>query len=169
MIMALLVSAVCAIFVGGLATPRAHVASRAIVLTAAPETVWQLVRDVKNYPDWRDDVYSVHIDSGSVDEMRWTELGSGSLSYVAVTDEAPTRFAARIADQDLSYSSEWRYVLSPEGTGTRLVISDHGEVGNPMFRFFRTHFIGFTGNIDKYLSNLAVQLREHAKPQPVVT
>ena len=111
MIMALLVSLVAAIIVGGLATPRAHVASRFIVLNAPRDTVWHLVRNVANYPEWRDDIQSVHVDSSNANETRWTELStSGSISYLAVTDEAPSRFTSRITDKDLSFSGEWQFV-----------------------------------------------------------
>ena len=170
MIMALLVSLVIAIIVGGLATPRKHVASRSIVLKAPPHAVWPIIRTVANYPSWRDDVLSVHVDAATASETRWTEVSSGgSVTYVAVVDEAPLRFTARIADQDLSYSGEWQYTLYPNDAGTRVVIAEVGEVGNPLFRFFGTHFIGFTRSIDAYLTNLALQLGEHAKPEAAVT
>jgi hypothetical protein len=170
LVMSLLVSLVIAVVVGGLATPRQHIASRAIVLKASPDTVWPLIRNVSAYADWRDDIQSVHVDTTDAGVTRWTEVGrSGSISYVAVADEAPSRFTARIADEDLSYSGEWQYVLTASDGGTRVVISEHGEVGNPIFRFVGTHFIGFTRTIDSYLGDLAAQLGETARPEATLT
>lgn len=166
MVMALLVSIVFAIIVGGLATPRTHVARRAITLAAAPAAVYDTIRNVADYPDWRDDVQSVQLDTTATDALRWTEVSQrGSVSYVADVNDAPSRFTARITDDDLGYSGEWRYTLTPSGTGTRLVIAEHGSVGNPIFRFFGAHFIGFTRGIDAYLRNLALHLGERATPE----
>lgn len=166
--MALVFSIVVAIFVGGLATPKRHVASRMIDLSATPDAVWKVIRDVTNYPDWRDEIQSVQIEPSADGGFRWTEVGrSKSLSYIALTDEPPHRFTSQIADQDLGYSGEWRYVITLEGSGTRLTITEEGEVANPVFRFFGTHFIGFTGSIDAYLRDLAAELGEHSKPQAV--
>ena len=167
-VMATLVSITVAIVVGGLATPRKHTASRTILLRkSAPEKVWNLVRNVGNYPDWRDDIQSVSV-SEDCGKTTWTEIGrQGSVSYIAVVSDAPTRFVARITDQDLAYSSEWQYALSAAGEGTRLVITEVGEVGNPIFRFFAAHVLGFTRTIDAYLRDLALQLSEQSKSEPV--
>lgn len=168
LIMALLVSIVVAILVGGLATPRHHVASRTLLVRAAPLAVWEIVRNVANYPDWRDDIYSVTIASDNDGQLRWTEVGrQRSVSYVATMDEAPHRFSSQITDEDLGYSGEWQYVLTPTDSGTRVTITESGQVGNPIFRFFGTHFVGYTRRIDTFLTELALHLGEHTKPQPV--
>ncbi len=166
--MATLVSVAIAIIVGGLATPRKHVASRALVLSKSPmEKVFHVVRTVQNYPDWRDDIQSVSVSSEN-GQTAWTETGrQGSISYIATVDDTPTRFVARIIDDDLGYSGEWHYNLSPAGNGTRLVITEKGEVGNPIFRFFGAHVLGHTRTIDSYMRDLAMQLNEQAKPEAV--
>lgn len=166
-VMALIVSLVLAVLVGGFVTPRKHTAARTLTLRAAPETVWKLVRTVTEYPNWRDDIRSVEIMAGNDPRLAWTENSlSKSVSYRADVDEAPSRFTARILDDDLGYSGEWQYVISPFDGGTRVTITEVGEVRNPVFRFFG-NFIGYTRSIDAYLNNLAVAVREQAKPQPV--
>jgi len=167
LIMALLVSIVVAILVGGMATPRRHVATRTLVLRASPDTVWQLIRTVHKYPDWRDDTQSVSVSADSEGPLQWTEVGrQKSVSYRATLDEAPHRFSSQITDDDLGYTGEWQYVITPTDSGTRVTITETGEVGNPMFRFFGTHFVGYTREIDACLRDLAQHLGEHAKPQP---
>lgn len=166
--MALLVSLVAAIVVGGLATPRAHVASRTIQLRASPQAVWELVHNVAGYPDWRDDIQSVSVSTEGNAPLQWTEVGrQKSLSYRASAVDAPHRFASQIADDDLGYSREWLYVITPTDGGTRVTITESGQVGNPVVRFFSTHFIGYTRAIDTYLTELALQLGEHSKPEAV--
>ncbi|MBC8087093.1 MAG: SRPBCC family protein [Phycisphaerae bacterium] len=165
--MALLVSIVAAVLVGGMATPRHHVVSRAILLRAAPEAVWHLVRDVAGYPEWRDDIYSVSVASSSDGQLHWTEVGrQRSVSYLATMDAPPERFSRKITDDDLGYSAEWQFVISAIDTGSRVTVTETGEVGNPIFRFFGTHFIGYTSGIDAFLTELALHLGERAKPQP---
>ncbi|MEO7996636.1 MAG: SRPBCC family protein [Gemmatimonadaceae bacterium] len=166
-VMALIVSVVLAVLVGGFATPRKHTAARMITLRATPDAVWALVRDVKEYSNWRDDIQSVELSAGNDPRPVWTEIGrTKSISYRAEIDEPPTRFSARIMDDDLGYSGEWQYVLSPLDGGTRVTITEVGEVSNPVFRFFG-NFLGHTSAIDAFLSDLAAELREHVKPQPV--
>ncbi|MEP6766227.1 MAG: SRPBCC family protein [Gemmatimonadaceae bacterium] len=168
LVMAFLFSIVIAVVVGGLVTPRKHTASRAIVLPNSPlEKVWDLIRSVANYPDWRDDIQSVTVAEQN-GQTTWTETGrQGSISYIAAVSECPARFTARITDEDLAYCGEWQYVLSANNGGTRLIITEQGEVGNPVFRFFGAHFFGYTRTIDAYLRDLAMQLNEQAKPEPV--
>lgn len=165
--MGLLVSLVAAMVVGGLATPRVHVVVRTIVLKAPPATVWKLIRTFKEYPNWRDDIFSVEEMVGSDPRPAWTQIGGKSLSYIATTDEAPVRFTTRILDDDLGYSSEWQHVLAPVGDGTRLTITETGEVPNPIFRFLGAHIVGYNGPIDAFLRNAALELGELAKPGPV--
>ncbi len=166
--MALMVSLVMAILVGGLATPRKHVAGRTIVLRAAPERVWALIRTVKAYPNWREEIMNVEEMAGNDPRPAWTEIGrQKSLSYMAVIDDPPYRFTARILDDDLGYSGEWQYVIAPTAEGTRLTITEHGEVGNLVFRFIRTHLMGHTRSIDAFLRDVALELGELTKPEPV--
>lgn len=167
-VMATLVSVVIAMVVGGLATPRRHTASRTILLPKTPAAkVWETVRNVSAYPDWRDDIQSIEFASDS-SELAWTEYSrQGAVSYRATVDEPPSRFTALITDDDLPYSGEWQYSLSSVGEGTRVVITEQGEVGNPIFRFFGAHILGYTRTIDAYLRDLAVQLNEQARPEPV--
>ena len=168
LVMALVVSLVAAALVGGLVTPRKHIVGRTIALRAAPEKVWALVRTVKAYPDWREEIMSVEEAAGNDPRPAWTEIGrQKSLSYMAIVDEPPQRFTARIMDDDLGYAGEWHYVISPTADGTRLTITEHGEVGNPIFRFVRAHLFGYTGSIDAFLGDVALELGELAKPEPV--
>ena len=111
---------------------------------------------------------SVEEASGNAAGSAWTEIGrQKTLSYVAVTDEPPHRFTARIMDDDLGYTGEWDYTIAPNAEGTRLTITEHGEVSNPMFRFIGAHLIGHTRSIDAFLRDVALELGELAKPEPV--
>ncbi|MGV3710422.1 MAG: SRPBCC family protein [Gemmatimonas sp.] len=168
LVMGLIVSLIVAMVVGGLVTPRTHVTGRVMQLQASPDTVWEKVSNVRGYPDWRDDVMSVDARTDQQGVLTWTEIGSKSLSYAAVTNDPPHRFTSRITDEDLGYSGEWRFVLTPSGTGTRLTITEHGDVPNPVMRFIGS-LIGHAGSIERYMRHLALSLGERASPEPLNT
>src|SRR5215211_5537934 len=95
--------------------PKTHVASRSILLHQSPQNVYRVVRDFGSTPKWRPDVKQVDV-----------ELQQGGPAERMVT---------RIRDTDLGYSGQWTYVLAPENGGTRVTITEDGEVSNVLFRF----------------------------------
>ena len=160
-VMGTVVAIVAAVLVGGLVTPRAHVVSRAVTLGAAPVAVWSVVRDVARYAEWRTEVRSVDIVSDAASRLEWRETTSrGSVTFGATVDEAPREFAARILDEDLGYTGAWSWSVHAHGPGSRLVLTERGEVGNVLFRFVAAHLIGHQRSIDRYLQQLATTLGE---------
>ena len=60
----------------------------------------------------------------------------------------------RIADPELPFGGTWTYELKPEGTGTRLVITERGEVYNPIFRFMSRFVFSRTATMEKMVADL---------------
>ena len=56
------------------------------------------------------------------------------------------------------YSGSWTYELAPEGTGTRLTITERGHVSNPVFRFFMM-FMDPRATMRKYVAALEQKLK----------
>jgi hypothetical protein len=91
--------------------------------------------------------------------LAWRETAGGDkVAYAADEMRAPVRFVARITDKGLPYGGRWVYELAPDGTGTRLTITEEGEVYNPIFRFMSRYVLGQTATIDKYLAALGTRL-----------
>ena len=61
----------------------------------------------------------------------------------------------RIADDTLPFGGTWTFELAPEGTGTRLRITERGFVKPPPFRFIAKFFLGYTKTIEGYLGDLS--------------
>ncbi len=160
-VMGTVVALVVAVLVGGLVTPRAHSASRVVALNASPHVVWALVRDVARYAEWRDGVReSVIVDTDQT-QLRWRETTSrGSMTFGVVRDEAPNVFAARILDEDLPFSGEWTWQLTPHLQGTRLRITEQGTIDNVLFRFLAAQVFGYHRSIDAFIEALAKRLGE---------
>jgi uncharacterized protein YndB with AHSA1/START domain len=143
----------------GYALPQQHVASQDRTIDATPERLFAVLQDVEKYPAWRSDVKSVEV-LARAPVLRWREHGSnGAITFEVQESEAPTRMVSRIADTSLAFGGTWTYVLQPEGNQTRLSITENGEVYNPVFRFMSRFVFGHTATMEKYLSDLAAQVR----------
>jgi uncharacterized protein YndB with AHSA1/START domain len=143
----------------GYALPQGHVASRDRTIDVTPERLFGVLQDVEKYPDWRSDVKSVEV-LARAPVLRWREHGSnGAITFEVQESDAPKRMVSRIADTSLAFGGTWTYVLQRDGNGTRLSITENGEVYNPVFRFMSRFVFGHTATMEKYLSDLAAKFR----------
>ncbi len=65
----------------------------------------------------------------------------------------PTKLVMRIVGEG-PYGGAWAWALDPQGAATKVTISEHGEVYNPIFRFIAKFIMGHNGTIDTYLRDL---------------
>jgi Polyketide cyclase / dehydrase and lipid transport len=137
------------IVVIGAALPKAHVASRKIVVHAAPHDVFALVAGPSN---WRGFKYELLAES----PLRWreTDTSGDTITYERVETSEPKRIVNRIADPKLPFGGSWTYEIAPSGSGTELTITENGEVYNPLFRFVSRFIMGHTATIEKYQRDL---------------
>jgi uncharacterized protein YndB with AHSA1/START domain len=137
----------------GYALPQNHVASVETVLAAAPARVFDRISDPARYPAWRTDVTRVEV--LGTQPLKWREHGSDDpITYEVVESRPPERHVVRIADRDLPFGGTWTYELKPDGSGTRLVITEHGEVYNPIFRFMSRFVFSQTATMERFLASL---------------
>jgi hypothetical protein len=117
--------------------------------------VWATITGVANYPAWRSGLDSVSIDAGG-STLRWREAsGRDHLSFEAERMDSPAVFVSRITDRDIPFGGSWTYRLSPENAGTRVTITENGEVYNPLLRFMSRYIIGHTAALDAWLVDLS--------------
>jgi uncharacterized protein YndB with AHSA1/START domain len=151
----------------GFALPQSHVASRAVRLAVPRERAWAAITNVGAYPTWRTDLQRVETLGSSPAGPSWREVGKqGTVTFEAVEVAAPAKFVARIADTGLPYGGRWEYVLAPEGTGSRLTITEHGEIYNPFFRFMARFVFGYTATMEGYMRALGKHFGETVSPEP---
>ncbi|HJT29617.1 MAG TPA: SRPBCC family protein [Pyrinomonadaceae bacterium] len=145
--------------------PKAHVASRSILLHRSPQDIYATVRDFGSAPKWRADVKRIDVETPAY----FREEGKhGTVNYELVEDVPAQRMVTRIRDTDLGYSGQWTYSFTPENGGTRVTIREDGEVSNVLFRFMSRYIFGQTSTIDAYLASLARHFGENATPGEVV-
>lgn len=149
----------------GYTLPVAHTAHRSVTLRASAPAVWATITDVSAYPEWRTDVESVEVLAPVDSRQVWRETGKdGAITFAMVTVDPPKRLVTRITDRDLPFGGEWEYEITPDSAGTRVAITERGEVYNPLFRFVSRFVMGHTATIDSYLRALGAKFGESVTP-----
>jgi len=149
--------------------PRDHEATMTLSIAVPQDQVWSAIADVRSYPAWRKDLKSVEIVTPA--PLTWKEDGSAGPMTLAVESWAPpSRMVARITDEGLPFGGSWEYVLAPdtaEAGRTRVTITEHGWVANPIFRFASKYVMGHHASIDSYLRALALKFGKNDVPAKV--
>ena len=158
-ILGTLVALVLLVALVGWSLPVAHRASRQATFTAPEELVYATITRVDDFPKWRSNVKSVEHVAMPNGSLGFREVGANGAILFAV-DEAvqPRRLVTRIADDKLPFGGKWTYELSPAAGGTKLRITEDGEVYNPIFRFVSKFIISQHATIDTYLTDLGKKL-----------
>ena len=139
--------------------PRSHQSSREAMLNATPESIWAAITDIEAFPSWRTDVKNVQRLPDRDGRRAWIEDGgSGKITFVVERADAPRLLVTRIADPDLPFGGTWTYELIPIAQGTRLRITEDGEIYNPIFRFMARFIFGYEATMTSYLAALGKKL-----------
>jgi len=147
----------------GFALPKSHVVSRAIRLRQRPEVVFTLLSSFSEAASWRPDLKRVEILPPSEGRQVFRETTSqGALTMEVVESKFPHRLVTHIVDRNLPFGGYWIYEVWPTAEGSRLNITECGEIYHPVFRFVARFFLGYARTIDTYLKNVASQLGETA-------
>ena len=152
-----LAALVVAVLVVGWSLPVKHRASRSMRIGARPAAVFALISNAGDYPRWRTGVSRIELLAGDpTAPSRFREHSSdGAITYEVAERVPDRRIVTRIADEGLPFGGRWTYELEPDGEGTRLSITEDGEVYNPLVRFVSRFVMGHTASIDRYLNDVA--------------
>lgn len=153
----------------GAMLPRDHVAAATARIAAKPADVWTTITTPAAFPEWRSDVKRVELLQSSGAGQSWREYGSnGTLTFAVDAWEPPTRFVGRITDKGLPFGGSWEYRVEPDGpTGSRVTITEHGSIYNPIFRFVSRFMMGYTATMKSYLHALARRVGSETTPEEV--
>jgi uncharacterized protein YndB with AHSA1/START domain len=163
---------VALILIWGLLMPRNHVATSAVVIGAAPESVWVVVRDLGGLPAWWPDVTRSERRADQAGREIWDQTSSGwAMGIVVTEDDAPRRLVTTIDETPgAGFGGAWTYELIPEPPGTRVRVTERGWVANPLFRVMSA-LGGHHTTLDSYLTALGRRFGstvtpEHVAPPP---
>jgi uncharacterized protein YndB with AHSA1/START domain len=139
--------------------PKAHRASVERTFSVAPESIWRTITDVEAFPSWREGVTRVQRLPDRDGRPVWVEEGGfGKLTLAVERLEPPRLLVGRIADPGLPFGGTWTYEITPSSGGSRLRITEDGEVYNPIFRFMSKFIFGYEGTIQSYMASLQKRL-----------
>jgi hypothetical protein len=144
-----------AVVIAGYLLPVKHVATVSATIPATPEQVWTALTTPSEYPTWRPEVATVDTLPSEAGRAAWREKGKdGTISFVVEQAEAPRRLVTRITDKSLPFGGSWEYLVTGDGTGSRVQITERGEVYNPVFRFVSRFLMGHSATASAYLKAL---------------
>jgi uncharacterized protein YndB with AHSA1/START domain len=142
----------------GALLPKAHSVSRTATLKIPAERLFAVISDFGATPRWRKDLQVVEVLEPVEGHSRFRERsGHGEMVLRVEEIEPPQRMVVRI-EPGLPYGGTWTYQLTRDGAGTRLTITEDGEVYNPLFRFLSRFVFGHTATIDGYLAALETEV-----------
>jgi uncharacterized protein YndB with AHSA1/START domain len=151
-----LVALVALIAIVGLLLPRNHVETRSATVAAPPERVFAIVTNVADYPRWRRSLSAIEVQPPVDGRLRWVEVSGGDrLPLEIVERDAPRRVVTRITDPALPFGGTWTFELAPDGQGTRVTITERGEIRNPIFRALARFVFGYATTMETWLADLA--------------
>jgi hypothetical protein len=142
------------VYVVGALLAQSHRVSRSALFRVPPERLFALIDGPQ---DWRPDITRSETltDAAGRRLLRETSRDGNTITYELQQSKPPVGLIRRIATENLPYSGAWTFSLVREGGGTRVRITEEGEVYNPIFRFVSRFIIGQHRTIDNYLRALA--------------
>ncbi len=165
-VVAALVAVIALVLLIGAMLPSKHVASREITLRQRPGDVYAVVGDFAGAPAWRTDLKAVELLEPVDGRVRFRENSrNGLITYEVVEDIANQRLITRIVDRDLGYFGSWTSEFMPADSGTRVRITEDGEVPNVLFRFMSRFILGHTATLEAYLKALGRKFGEEVTPK----
>jgi hypothetical protein len=155
------------VLIAGNLAPRTHVASVRLALKRPAAEIFAAISDHAGQKAWRPDLKEVELLPAQEGKAVYRETtSSGAVRYIVDESVADRRCVTRILDENLGYRGRWIFELEPTGGGTRLTITEEGEVTNLMFRALSPLF-SKTKTIEGYLDALSRRFGEDAKPEIV--
>lgn len=144
--------------------PREHVAMETVELQAPPARVYAAVRDLESAPTWRTGVTQVEALPPRGDRPAYRETSTeGALTLEIVEDVPEKRLVTQVADLGLPFAGRWVFQLEPTASGgTRLTLSEIGDIPNPLLRLFAHYVFDLDAGIEQYLADLQAHLAKTA-------
>jgi hypothetical protein len=154
---------VCVVVVGAL-LPKHHVVTRCAFFKASPEKLFALISGSQN---WRPEVKSCEVvkDGSGKQFQRETSKRGETILYAIENSQPPSAIVRRIATENLPYGGKWSFTLESARGGTRVRITEDGDVYNPAFRFVSRFILGQTSSLNTYLTALGKAVGEEVKPE----
>ncbi len=113
-----------------------------------------------NHVASRSAVYTHSIDHAfaAVEAQYRDEQAHSDIRMEVAQLQPPQRMVTRNVDPDQPFGGTWTFELIPEETGTRVTITERGEIHNVIFRFMARYVFGYTATMESFLAALGWRL-----------
>lgn len=154
-----LVTAIAITAIVGWLLPVGHVAARSASFSVSPETLFGVISNVEGFPAWWKDVSRVEMLTAENGRTRFRQhTNNGPIVMQVLEQTPPARFVTQIADPDQPFGGTWTWEIEPEGSGSRVTITERGEIYNPIFRFMARFVFGYTATMESHLAALETKM-----------
>ena len=116
--------------------PVAHQASRSAEFDKAPDQVFALIANPDSYNSWWD---------------------GADVKTEVVERLPPTKLVTKIVGET-QFGGTWTFEIAPTPNGSRMTITERGEIYNPVFRTLAKFVFGHTSTMENFLSAAQKQL-----------
>lgn len=162
---AIIVGAVAVLAGIGYSMPNAHVAQVQAEYDAPPDSVYRVLSDIENWPDWHPSVQALSPVEADTSGRTWKISGTDGSMIISLTLEEPPRRFVTLADGGM-FIGRWTYHLEPRQSGTRVTITEEARIDNLVVRALAS-FRNQTATIERVLRALGQQLGERVEPRPL--
>lgn len=131
-----LIAAVGMIALIGFFLPMNHQASRSAEFTKPPDVIWVLIADPSSYGRW------------------WQ---GADVKTAVVESNPPSKLVTKIVGET-QFGGTWTFEIAPTPSGSRLTITERGEIYNVVFRALSKYIFGYTSTMDSFLDALKLKL-----------
>jgi hypothetical protein len=153
-----LTAALSACFLAGVFLPVEHVGVGHALLDRPPETVWRVLTDLDGMPLWRSDLTALERLPDVAGRPAWREIGRGGARVVELAlADPPRRLVIQRAPGGRTVLPIRTFELDSAESGTRVTITERGEVRNPLGRLLVRLRPGAPA-IDRFLRDLDQRL-----------
>jgi uncharacterized protein YndB with AHSA1/START domain len=148
----------------GALLPQKHVATQSAEYRRPPDAVWATITDAAKFAAWRPHMKSATPTAAADPRRGWTETWShGEQVAIEVVEWSPSQRLVTRLGPGMGFGGTWTFELAPTPGGTRLRITENGEVHNPLVRFFSRFVFGHTASMRDYLKGLGKAFGEETQ------
>ena len=156
-VIGIVVLAIVVVLIVGLLQPAKHSVTRSIHLKQKPETVFAVLEDNADLPNWSSSVLKAESlpDQNGKPVVRCTlKWGGMRMIMTQLERTPPTRLVRSMAKENGSVLGTWTYQITVETDGCGVALTEDGELKNPFFRAI-ARMRGLDANILQTLRDLA--------------
>jgi len=143
-----------------------------------PEYIWQLIYNYQNYPEWRENVYSVEKIPGKLKHDAWKEINADGITtpFKLIQADANIFIIIKETGRKPQNSGKWHFEITPSADGQsstlkitedRPITSLVPRVINHLLNTSTSHINAYFRSIENKIMGDALRDKKNKKPLPV--